>query len=96
MTGISILKTSPAGPCGTSAARKVLREYFNDGTWVVESDYRDAQLLAAETRQGRRHYHPDHLGTPRLITNQVGYPVAYHVYYPFGERRPPSTRTGRG
>jgi RHS repeat-associated protein len=66
---------------------KVLREYFNDGTWTVETDYlyRDAQLLAAETRYGRRHYHVDHLGTPRLITNGVGYPVAYHVYYPFGE-----------
>jgi RHS repeat-associated protein len=66
---------------------KVLREYLNDGTWTVEADYlyRDAHLLAAETRYGRRHYHVDHLGTPRLITNGIGYPVAYHVYYPFGE-----------
>ena len=78
---------------------KVLREYFNDGTWTVESDYlyRDAQLLAAETRYGRRHFHLDHLGTPRLITNQVGYPVAYQVYYPFGEEATsPALQPGDG
>ena len=67
---------------------QVLREYLNDnGTWTVGTDYihRDGQLLAAETRLGRRHFHLDHLGTPRLITNLVGYKTAYHAYYPFGE-----------
>lgn len=67
---------------------QVLREYLNDdGAWSVGTDYirRDGQLLAAETRLGRRHFHLDHLGTPRLITNKVGYKTAYHVYYPFGE-----------
>lgn len=67
---------------------QVLREYLNDdGTWSVGTDYihRDGQLLAAETRLGRRHFHLDHLGTPRLITNSVGYKKAYHAYYPFGE-----------
>jgi hypothetical protein len=67
---------------------QVLREYLNDGgTWTVGTDYihRDGQLLAAETRLGRRHFHLDHLGTPRLITNSVGYKTAYHAYYPFGE-----------
>jgi len=67
---------------------KVLREYENDkGAWSVASDsiYRDSQLLAAETDQGRRHYHLDHLGSPRLITDVHGDKAAYHVYYPFGE-----------
>jgi RHS repeat-associated protein len=66
----------------------VLREYENNaGLWNATSDYiyRNGQLLAAETDQGRRHYHLDHLGTPRLITDAAGYPKAYHAYYPFGE-----------
>ena len=33
----------------------------------------------------QRHFHLDHLGTPRLITRAGGERVAYHVYYPFGE-----------
>ncbi len=41
--------------------------------------------MAAETPQGTRHFHLDHLGTPRLVTNASGGQVAYHVYYPFGE-----------
>ena len=47
--------------------------------------YRDGLLLAAETQTGQRHFHLDHLGTPRLITRASGYPAGYHVYYPFGE-----------
>jgi RHS repeat-associated protein len=42
-------------------------------------------LLAAETQTGPRHFHLDHLGTPRLITRAGGERVAYHVYCPFGE-----------
>ena len=67
---------------------KVLRDYLNNGgTWSVATDYiyRDGLLLAAETQTGQRHFHLDHLGTPRLITRAGGEKVAYHVYYPFGE-----------
>ncbi|HEX3129810.1 MAG TPA: RHS repeat-associated core domain-containing protein [Thermoanaerobaculia bacterium] len=67
---------------------KVLREYNNNaGTWSIADDYlyRGALLLAGETPSGRRHFHLDHLGTPRLITDAAGSQVAYHVYYPFGE-----------
>jgi tetratricopeptide (TPR) repeat protein len=65
----------------------VLREYANNGTWSVTSDYihRDSSLLAAETPQGIRHFHLDHLGSPRLISDSLGQQKAYHVYYPFGE-----------
>jgi RHS repeat-associated protein len=53
---------------------KVLREYTSDATWAVASDYiyRDGSLLATETAQGTRHFHLDHLGTPRLITASGG------------------------
>ncbi|HEX6900065.1 MAG TPA: RHS repeat-associated core domain-containing protein [Thermoanaerobaculia bacterium] len=67
---------------------KVLREYQNKaGVWSLGTDYiyRDGSLLAAETPTGRRHFHLDHLGTPRLITRGSGHQAAYHVYYPFGE-----------
>jgi RHS repeat-associated protein len=31
-----------------------------------------------------RHFHLDHLGTPRLITGNGGAKIAEHTYYPFG------------
>jgi len=67
---------------------KVLRELKNNaGTWSVERDYvmRDGTPLAAVTPTGTTFLHPDHLGTPRLITNSNGVTLAFHVYYPFGE-----------
>jgi RHS repeat-associated protein len=69
---------------------KVLREAVTSGyNWataaVEDYVYRDGQLLAAETASGVEHFHLDHLGTPRLITNGSGIQTAYHVYYPFGE-----------
>lgn len=66
---------------------KVLREFKNSaGTWSVERDYvyRDGALLAASTPGKVLHYHPDHLGTPRLITGLNGAYRAYHVYHPYG------------
>jgi RHS repeat-associated protein len=66
---------------------KVLREYNNNGTWSVAEDYiyRSGLLLAAETPTGTRHFHLDHLGSPRLVSNNLGQQAAYHVYYPYGE-----------
>jgi RHS repeat-associated protein len=32
-----------------------------------------------------RHFHLDHLGTPRLVTNSAANQTAYHYYYPYGE-----------
>jgi RHS repeat-associated protein len=66
---------------------KVLREYTTSPTWAVQSDYiyRNGLLLAAETSSGLRHFHLDHLGTPRLVSDATGLQRAYHVYYPYGE-----------
>jgi RHS repeat-associated protein len=67
----------------------VLREYESDHSgWRVAGDYiyRDGQLLAKETPGGgATHFHLDHLGTPRLLTDGSGQVSAYHAYYPFGE-----------
>jgi len=67
---------------------KVLREYtVVSDIWTLERDYiyAQGQLFAAETPQGLRHFYPDHLGTPRLVTDAAGAQKAFHVYYPFGE-----------
>ena len=74
---------------------KVLREYTHSyelgvgsDAWQWTKDYihRGAHLLASDSsKDGVRHYHVDHLGSPRLITDGAGEQVSYHVYFPFGE-----------
>ncbi|HEY0781755.1 MAG TPA: RHS repeat-associated core domain-containing protein [Thermoanaerobaculia bacterium] len=71
-------------------AGKVLRTYeataYNwTGSVAADYVYRNGLLLAGVNSNGPVHYHLDHLGTPRLITDQNGIKVAYHLYYPFGE-----------
>jgi len=61
-------------------------------TWTKDYVWRDGQLLASvfPTTQGTisptttYHYHLDHLGTPRLVTKELGVLVGKHAYYPFG------------
>ena len=57
------------------------------GNWSFEADHvwRGGGLLAAVTPQGTRHFHLDHLGTPRIVTDASGTTLAYHAYYPYGE-----------
>jgi RHS repeat-associated protein len=77
----------------------VLREFTstNSGTtlgtanrqWVKDYVWRDGLLLATENRTVsgtvvKLHYHLDHLGTPRLVTNGVGAKVSTHTYHAFG------------
>ncbi len=74
----------------------VLRQYEGyDGqpwmTWRCVEDYvyRDGQLLAAERvaeEGGRRHFHLDHLGSPRLVTSQssTSNEMSEHDFAPFG------------
>jgi RHS repeat-associated protein len=66
---------------------QLLREYAATGSWRVDADsiYRDGLLLATETPLGTRHFHLDHLGTPRLVSDNLGQQKAYHVYYPYGD-----------
>lgn len=48
--------------------------------------YRGDQLLASQhTVEGIRHYHLDHLGSTRQITDGAGNQVARYDYFPFGE-----------
>jgi YD repeat-containing protein len=81
------------------AEGKVLREFTstNNGTsygtlnrqWVKDYIWRDGLLLATDSRTASgtvasHHYHLDHLGTPRLVTDGAGAKVSTHTYYAFG------------
>jgi RHS repeat-associated protein len=83
--------------------KEVLREYqvtgdgSSVGTWHWNKDYiyAGSRLLASESPTGTRHYHLDHLGTPRVITDANGNALAGspYQYFPFGEEAtatPPS------
>jgi RHS repeat-associated protein len=72
---------------------KVLRQYRSSALdptqtalWIEDYVYRDGLLVGAErppTLGGRRHFHLDHLDSPRLITSNDGQIVSFHDY-PFG------------
>jgi len=79
---------------------KVAREFVEEqGVWRIEHDYiyRGGTLLASFTaqdpeRQPSRHFHADHLGTPRLVTDAHAQQVGVHAYFPFGsEATPPES-----
>ena len=72
---------------------KVLREYTTTGaaatqTWSFDKDYvyRDGSVLAAVASSGAvTHFHLDHLGSTRLITDAGKGIVEKLEYFPFGE-----------
>ena len=55
-------------------------------TWSEDYVYGPRGMVAAQrpAPEGIRHFHLDHLGTPRLITNATGVAIAQHDYSPFG------------
>ena len=75
---------------------EVLREYqVNNGDeltqwqWMKDYIYAGSRLLASESPlpSGLRHYHLDHLGTPRVITDGSGNMIGTtpYYYFPFGD-----------
>lgn len=70
---------------------KPLRVYANSGyTFGNFEDhvYRHGMVVATLGSNGAvQHLHPDHLGTPRLISDATGRAdtVGFHSYYPFGQ-----------
>lgn len=83
---------------------KVLRELSATGgtlnhldQWVWEQDfvYAAGQLVGADREAyygGRRHFHLDHLGSVRMITNSQTLRLGRHDYYPFGTERTSSVQ----
>ncbi len=48
--------------------------------------WRGGSLLASVTQAGiTRHFHLDHLGSPRIVTDAAGKTLARHLYFPFGQ-----------
>ncbi len=67
---------------------KVLRSYrVVDGAWSLYRDYfyRDGTLLAAAGPSATEHFSLDHLGTPRVITDNNRLRIGFHHYFPFGD-----------
>jgi RHS repeat-associated protein len=81
------------------ADHQILRQYSSsessNGTpwlWLEDYVYREGQLLAAvrdAALGGRRHFHLDHLGTPRLTTDDNGSQISQHDYTPWGSEITP-------
>lgn len=78
--------TSLDGPAGPGTA-----------SWLWAKDYiwRDGLLLASQQQDGANtttyHYHLDHLGTPRRVTDQNDRIVGVHDYFAFGPDLPGGT-----
>jgi RHS repeat-associated protein len=71
---------------------KVLRDFVDNWNtpstpWSVSRDYfyRDGALLAAATPTTTLHFSLDHLGSPRVITDNGRVRMGFHHYLPFGE-----------
>lgn len=78
--------------------RRFHRTAAGEWSWTEDYIYREGALLAAEVSgpERTRHFHLDHLGTPRLITGSGGAELARHTYYPFGrEATNPAQNTER-
>ena len=79
---------------GTNKVVREAVEHVGTDRWSEPRDYvyRNGSLLAAfessTATVAERHYHVDHLGTPRLITDAGRHKLAIEVYLPFGERAP--------
>jgi RHS repeat-associated protein len=54
-------------------------------TWNRDHVFRDGLLLASVLPGTTRHYHLDHLGSPRLVTDENHRKIGVYAYYPFGD-----------
>jgi RHS repeat-associated protein len=103
------IATFEGTPAGTRSdwtlrdqAGQVLRRYSKEttGEWKWQEDYiyRGTQMLAAEVPDTARtrHFHLDHLGTPRLITGNGGAELSRHNYHPFGVEIAPTSTSAAG
>jgi hypothetical protein len=79
-------------------SNKVTREAVYDDAaqqwrWSKDYVYVGGRLFASFTDSSTsptRHYHADHLGTARLVTDSQGYKLSRHTYWPFGQEAPGS------
>jgi RHS repeat-associated protein len=84
---------------GVAPTRWTIRDFdgrpvreFSGEYWEWEEDwaYLDGRAIGAERMPeygGRRHFHLDHLGTPRVITLATPLRLSKSDYYPFGKEQ---------
>jgi RHS repeat-associated protein len=85
---------------------KILRQYRSSAStpsapllWMEDFVWRDGLLLGSQRPVelgGRRHFHLDHLGTPRLVTSDSGQQVSAHDYFPSGAEQTPIVQETTG
>ncbi len=64
-------------------------------SWVQDYVYAGGRLIGSDSAaNGVRHYHRDHLGSLRLVTDGTGQIVGEHTYLPYGEEVSGSTADG--
>ena len=66
------------------AAGQLIEEYSGP-TLQIAYVYAGSRLLSTETSAGTNYLTNDHLGSPRINTDQSGTVTARHDYHPFGE-----------
>jgi RHS repeat-associated protein len=70
----------------------VLSDFDLSGTsWSLSRDYiyREGAMLASTSPSGALYYSLDHLGTPRLISDDHGYVAAFQTFLPYGQEIAP-------
>lgn len=76
--------------------REIVDQVSNGHHWSWQKDYVYAgsrlitSIIPEAAGEARRHFHPDHLGTPLLITDDRGFRLSLHKYFPFGAEAPGS------
>ena len=89
--------------------KKPLREFTSEGSsgtanfkWVRDHVWRESVLLASRQADAGApggvstyHYHVDHLGTPRQVTDAASIIVGRHDYLPFGPELTSTTKDER-
>jgi RHS repeat-associated protein len=66
---------------------RVIREFIYENDeyrWDQDWIHVDGKVIASVDGEGTRHYHVDHLGTPRLVTDASGINLGVNSYSPFG------------
>jgi len=72
--------------------RAVLSDFELKGsTWSLTRDYvyRNGAMSAATSPAGAQYYSLDHLGSPRLLTDDGGFVLGFQTFLPFGQEIAP-------
>jgi RHS repeat-associated protein len=66
------------------------QDHFHGGGALVGGETQEWGYTAGYRYGGPRHYHLDHLGSVRMVTNAAGRSLSEHEYYPFGVTQTPT------